>query len=497
MKLPISSSIVRSFLVFITILSSTACSNERSKPVEQKVIETPVLKLDIDQIKERGYITAIIDNSSTGLFLYKGKTMGYEYELLQLYAQEIGVNLRMNITADLEEGFRKLEAGEGDILAYNLTVTKERKKRIAFTDYHNLVKSVLIQRKPNNWRDMKLHEIEKTMIRNPVELIDKQVHVRHHSSFVERLENLSEEIGGDILIIHGDPSIETEGLIRKVAEGKIDFTVAEEDVALVNSTYYANLDIKTAVSFPQQIAWGVRKNGPDLLSSLNDWIAKMKKTADYYVIYDKYFKSTKSALRRAKSDYFSISSDELSPYDRIIKKYAIEIGWDWRLLAAQIFKESKFDKNAKSWAGAVGLMQLLPVTASEYGVEDLTNPEDNLLAGTEHLKWLQNYWEDKVDDPVERQKFILASYNVGHGHVMDAIRLTKKYDGNPQVWSEEVEAFLLKKSNSNYFNDEVVQYGYCRGLEPVTYVKVIYETYENYKVLVPNDSTAKSSGPES
>ncbi|MEP1892209.1 MAG: transporter substrate-binding domain-containing protein, partial [Cyclobacteriaceae bacterium] len=461
-------------LLFCVVLLSCSQNDKASKPVEEP---DAVVDFDLDKIKERGYIVAIMDNSSTGLFLYKGHTMGYEYELLQLYAKEIGVDLRMNITTSLQEGFEKLNAGEGDILAYNLTVTKERKKRIAFTEYHNLVRSVLVQSKPENWRDMKLHEIENTMLRNQVDLIGKTVHVRAGSSYVERLKNLSEEIGGDINIIEDDPDVETEGLIRKVAEGKMAYTVADEDVALVNATYYSNLDIKTPVSFPQQVAWGVRKNAPDLLSSLNEWILIMKKTADYYVIYDKYFKSTKSSLRRTKSDYYSLISGELSPYDDIIKKYSGELGWDWRLLAAQIFKESKFNPNAKSWAGAVGLMQLLPVTAKEYGITDLTNPADNIYAGTQHVKWLQDYWADKVADSVERRKFILASYNVGHGHVMDAVRLTNKYGKDSQIWDDNVEEFLLKKSTSKFFDDEVVQYGYCRGIEPVTYVKKIYSIY--------------------
>lgn len=482
------------FLIFSISLLSCSQSDKASAPVEKP---ESVVDFDLDKIKERGYIVAIMDNSSTGLFLYKGHTMGYEYELLQLYAKEIGVDLRMNITTSLQEGFEKLNAGEGDILAYNLTVTKERKKRIAFTEYHNLVRSVLVQSKPDNWRDLKLHEIENSMLRNQVDLIGKTVHVRAGSSYVERLENLSEEIGGDINIIEDDPDVETEGLIRKVAEGEIQYTVADEDVALVNATYYSNLDIKTPVSFPQQVAWGVRKNALDLLSSLNEWILGMKKTADYYVIYDKYFKSTKSSLRRTKSEYYSMTSGELSPYDDIIKKYAHELGWDWRLLAAQIFKESKFNPNAKSWAGAVGLMQLLPVTAKEYGVEDLSNPADNIYAGTQHVKWLQEYWEDKVADSVERRKFILASYNVGHGHVMDAVRLTDKYGKDSQVWDDNVEEFLLKKSTSKFFDDEVVQYGYCRGIEPVTYVKKIYSIYENYKILMPDESLDENAQTES
>lgn len=440
--------------------------------------------LDLNKIRKRGYITAIMDNSSTGLFIYRGRTMGYEYELAKQFAESQGLELRINVTTSLEEAFDKLNAGKGDILAYNLTVTKERKKRIAFTHYHNLVRQVLVQRKPENWRSMKHHEIEQALIRNPVDLIGKHVSVRHHSSYFGRLQNLSNEIGGDIFVKQEDPALETEAIIKKVAEGSIDLTVAEEDIALVNATYYPNLDVQTPVSFPTQIAWGVRKNADSLLRSLNNWILEMRKTSDYYVIYNKYFKSRKASLERTRSEYYSLVGGKISPFDSLIKSAAIELQWDWRLLAAQIYQESRFDPQAESWAGAVGLMQLLPVTAEEYSIYNLLEPEMNIQAGVLHIKWLSEYFADKIEDPDERRKFILAAYNTGHGHVMDAMKLTRKFGGDHQRW-EDVSVYLLKKSIPAFFNDPVVEYGYCRGIEPVDYVSSILATYKNYTVLYP------------
>jgi len=414
--------------------------------------------------------------------------MGYEYELLKMFCEEHDLQLRIDITQNLNEAFNKLNTGQGDILAYNLTVTKERKKRIAFTHYHNLQKQVLIQRKPQNWRQMKLHEIEATLIRNPVNLIGKEVVVRPHSAYYDRMVNLSDEIGGDILITPGESNVETEQLIRQVADGAIDYTVAEENVALVNATYYPILDIKTPVSFSTQIAWGIRKNAEVLQSELNNWILRMRKTTDYYVVYDKYFRSSKSALRRSRSKYFTVSGEgAISPYDTILQRMAKELDWDWRLLAAQIFRESKFDANAQSWAGAIGLMQVMPRTGREYNVDDLKDPNQNLHAGISHLKWLQGQWSKKIDDPNERLKFVLASYNVGLGHLQDAVRLTRKYGGQTDKW-EDVRKYLLKKSSARYFNDPVVEYGYCRGIEPVEYVDEIQDIYQNYREILKDES---------
>ncbi|MBV6646649.1 MAG: transporter substrate-binding domain-containing protein [Cyclobacteriaceae bacterium] len=470
-----------------TFTFSCRKSNLGSKQGDPKtLIPEVVVEFDYEHIKERGYLTALIDNSSTGLFLYRGKTMGYEYDLLKMFADSMGLDLRLDVTTSIEEAFQKLNKGEGDILAYNLTVTKERKKRIAFTHYHNIVRQVLIQRKPENWRQLKYHEIEKALLRNPVDLIGKEVHVRHHSAYLTRLRNLSDEIGGDILIIEDFPNVETETIIQKVAKGEIDYTVAEEDIALVNSTYYPILDIKTAVSFPQQIAWGVRRNSDSLLTALNGWIEHMRKTSEYYTVYNKYFRSSKASLARSRSRFSSLRGTEISPFDSLIKIGASELSWDWRLLAAQIYKESKFKPKAVSWAGAIGLMQVLPMTAAEHNVKNLKNPAQNIHAGVEHLKWLLKMWEPEIEDATERIKFVLASYNVGHGHVFDAIRLADKYGADPRYW-ENVAPYLIKKSEVEYFNDEVVVFGYCRGLEPVRYVKVILETFENYKTLFPED----------
>jgi membrane-bound lytic murein transglycosylase F len=103
------------------------------------------------------------------------------------------------------------------------------------------------------------------------------------------------------------------------------------------------------------------------------------------------------------------------------------------------------------------------------------------------MKWLENYWEDKVADEGERIKFVFGSYNVGQGHVMDAIRLTKKFGKNPEKW-DDVAFYLIQKSKSKFYNDPVVYFGYCRGTEPVNYVDDIFIRYEQYKMVLGAES---------
>ena len=362
------------FLIPLSAMLIFSCQEDSpitEPPQTQSSNEVDPVQFDWDRIKERGVLRAIIDNSSTSYFIYKGRPMGYEYDLLTRFAQSQGFKLELVISPDLQAVFDMLNDGTGDVIAYNLTVTKERSQRLAFATNHSLVRQVLVQRKPENWRDLKIHEIENHLIRNPIELIGKNVVVRRKSAFVPRLQSLSEEIGGEIIIYEDQASVRSEALIRKVAEGNIDYTIADENVALVNATYYPILDVQTPVSFSQRIAWAVRKNAPQLLEEINTWIGQMKKTPDYNVIYNKYYRSPKNYLARVSSGFVAVEGGHLSGYDDLIRQAADTLGWDWRLLAALVFRESKFDPKAKSWVGATGLMQLMPKTGKAYGVQPL------------------------------------------------------------------------------------------------------------------------------
>lgn len=485
--------VILSFLMGCRNNNTTGSNLAEIKEKKQEPVD-----LDFDKIKERGTLVAVVDNSSTGYFIYRGQPMGYEYDLLHRLAEDLNLELKIKLTADLEEAFDMLNSGEADIMAYHLTVTKERAQRVAFTQAHTEVRQMLIQRKPENWRALKVHELEESLIRNPLELGGKEIYSRKGSSYSERLLNLSEEIGEDIVVLEQTGQTDTETLIRRVAQGEIDYTVADEDVALINATYYPSIDAQTAISFPQKIAWAVRKNAPELLHTVDNWLSEIKSSPDFNVIYNRYFKYKKSQRLRAHSIYSSVDGVSISPYDELIKEGAADLDVDWMLLASLIYQESKFDPDAKSWAGAHGLMQLTDVTIEEYGVEDPFDPEENITAGVAHLKWLDQYWADKVPDDEERLKFVLASYNVGQGHVMDAVRLAKKYDRDEQLWDDNVAYFILQKMKSNFYNDPVVQYGYCRGTEPINYVNEILNRHDQYITafenrFVKSDSTLVTS----
>ena len=442
------------------------------------------VNFDLEDVKRRGSLVAIVDNSSTGYFIYKGQPMGYDFDLLNLFAKHLGVRLEIELTPSIDAAFNMLNQGKGDIVAYSLTITKERKKLASFTNSHYTTRQVLVQRKPQGWRKLTRDKLERALIRNQVDLIGKEVHVRKSSSYIDRLHNLSDEIGGDIMVLERADSMETERLIKKVASGEIDYTIADESVALVNAAYYPNIDVRTPVSFPQQIGWAVRKNADQLLKELNDWLKATKKGPTHNVIYNKYFKSPRASVLRAKSDFSSMAGRSISLYDDILQAAADSIGWDWLLLASQVYQESRFDPKAKSWAGAVGLMQLVPETGRRFGAKVMTDPSQSIWAGVKFIHHLDTLWAKTIKDGGERIKFVLASYNVGLGHVVDARDLARKYGKDPTLWNDNVEYYLLKKSNKEYINDPVVKFGYCRGEEPVNYVHEILNRYSQYRQLL-------------
>ncbi|NJM16045.1 MAG: transglycosylase SLT domain-containing protein [Bacteroidales bacterium] len=189
----------------------------------------------------------------------------------------------------------------------------------------------------------------------------------------------------------------------------------------------------------------------------------------------------KSMANRRASEYFVIEKGRMSAYDEQIKRYSRDLGWDWRLLASLIYQESRFQPDVKSWMGAYGLMQLMPQTADRFGVDSTSTPEEQIVAGVKFLRWIDRRLRDVIIDEDERIKFILAAYNVGYGHVLDAMRLAEKYGKDPTQWDKNVDYYVLNKSNPEYFNDPIVKHGYCRGDEPYNYVYDILERFNHYK----------------
>jgi membrane-bound lytic murein transglycosylase F len=438
---------------------------------------------DLDKIRERGKLLAVTDINSTNYFIYKGEPMGFHYELLRSFSDYLGLEIEIIASNDIPGSFDLLNSGQADLLAYSLTVNAPRKKGIRFSESIGTTRQVLVQRKPGTWRRMTMDEIDRSLVRKHLDLIGRTVYVQRGSSSVETLKNLEKEIGDAFNIV--EVPYESEELISFVEKGEIDYTVCDENIAIVNSAYYPLIDIKTAISVSQNLAWGMRREGSDQLAEAADkWISSFKQTGEYALLYAKYFKNGRSGFM-VRSDYFTLSTGKVSRWDDLIRAYSDSINWDWRLLASLVCQESRFQDDAVSHTGAYGLMQILPSTGENLGIDIKSSPRNNMKAGTKYINLLESLFLERIPDENERLRFILAAYNAGPGHVLDAMALARKNGMDPEKWDGNVAVWMLKKSEPQYYNDSVVKNGYFRGTESVAFVSDILDRYHHYKNIIP------------
>lgn len=460
-------------------LSCNHQGEPRFRDLEQLRPENRVTNMEM--IREYGALKVVTEYNSISYFLYRGQPLGFQYEMLQDLANHLDLALEVSVSNDLEMNFNDLSEGKVDLIAMNLTVTSKRKEEVAFTEPFLQTRQVLVQRKPEQWEKMNWKQVEAALIRNQLDLAGKEVYVQAASVYANRLGSLSNEIGGGIQI--REENMESEQLIQRVALGEIDYAVCDENVGLVNATYFPQLDVGTAISFPQNVAWAVHPRSDSLRKVIDEWISSYCQTDKYAILYNKYF-NNRHSYRNIHSEYYTLGSGKISEFDDAIRKESERIGWDWRLMASVIYQESRFNPEAVSWAGAFGLMQMMPVTAKSYGITVESSPEEQIRAGASFLKWLDERFEDVIPDQAERINFVLASYNIGLGHIQDARRLAEKYDADPNVWFGSVDQWLLKKSEPEYYSDQVVRHGFARGIETYNFVKDIIYRYEHYKNIV-------------
>ena len=418
---------------------------------------------DLPEIKERRTLRVLTRNAAATYFLWRGELMGFEYELARAFAEHLGLRLEMIVPPDGQDLLAWLREGRGDIVAAVLTPTEERRRTgVEFSRPYNFVYQVVVS------RDYETH------LRRADDLAGRTFHVRRSSSYWSALEKL--RLDGVPLELEAAPEeLETEEIIAKVATGEYDLTLADSNVLDIELTWRDDVRAAFAIGETVPQAWAVRESNPELKAAIDAFVRKEYRGLFYNVIYDKYFENSVK-IRRHVTHRFARTGD-LSPYDRTVRKYAAQYGFDWRLIVAQMYQESRFDPQARSFAGAEGLMQILPCTAEELGITDIYDPEAAIHAGIKYLNWVRDRFEPELSVQ-DRMWFTLAGYNAGAGHVRDARRLAARQGLSPNQWFGNVERAMLLLSRSQYA--QAAQHGYCRCAEPVEYVREIRERYNAY-----------------
>lgn len=414
-------------------------------------------------------------NSPTTYFDYRGTPMGYDYDMMAKFAESEKIPFEVVVGGTVSEMIQWLDSGKIDILASPVPMTAEFQDRALLCGPKMVSSQVLVQLK------------DKDMVKDVTDLVGRTVEVQDDSKYLYRMRNLNEELGGGIEIrtLNRD-TVSDDDLLEMVSRGEIPMTVVDSDVAEAATSYYPGLDTSVKVSLEQYSRWAVSSRSEGLAGMLDAWFADEKN--DMSEIYSKYYRLSKNTFM--EDDFETIDVDHikfagrgLSPYDGIFKSVAQRTGLDWRLIAAIAYVESHFNPDVKSWAGALGIMQVMPRTARSYGFspEDMMNPSMCVEVAARTLLSLNDMMAKRVHDPGERLNFILASYNAGAGHVLDAMALAEKYGFDPTVWNGNVEEGVMMKTKPAYYTDPVVKNGYFRGRETLSFVKKVQAVYARFR----------------
>ncbi len=400
-------------------------------------------------------VAFVSENSVYGIAHYNSK---YDQTLLRDFAQSQQTPIKTINLATQYEAKRMLAHDSVHIVAHPFVATRAMEKSFEHHPTHAEQKMVLIQSMGAN------------AITNISELRNDTIHVVSQSAAL-RAATLSQEIDGGLHIAMHESVSEFDSLIVQIACGKHKYAIAHECAAQMYKRKFPTLDIRTAVSFEQRIGWLSSKQNAQLNDSLEVWRKNFsRKRINYF--------QKKHLVFHPQINH---SNDSISPYDAFFKEYAPEIGWNWRLLAAMAYNESRFGNTSTSHKGAMGVMQIMPRTGAIYGLDSVSalDPEQNIAASVQHIRHLQMVFRN-IKDPTEQSYFVLAAYNGGASHVLDAMALAHKYGKNPHQWFGSVEYYLLRKSESDIHTDDAVTAGKFGSNEPSNYVRKILRTYERY-----------------
>ena len=412
----------------------------------------------------------------TSYFLYRGEEMGIEYENIKRFADENNLPVKVKAVNNINELITELKEGESQIAAYPVP---------HITEYNSDI--IYCGQKATNWQVL-VQKNSDSIIKDVTELIGKPVYVEKDSKYHYRLENLNEDLGGGINIIPiSDDTISSEDFLALVDKGKMEYAVVDSDIAELHKADYPKLDTSLKLSLEQTSSWAVAPHLDTLAMEIDRWGKNYNNSSFVKEIFKRYYERGKNELYDIDLTYikekFTKNETALSKYKPLFKKYSEESVFDWEFLAAIAFCESGFEPDAVSRFGATGLMQVMPSSAAAVGVEpeSLTNPESNIKAAAKIIERIDRSLRDKVDDPEERLKFVLASYNSGLGHIYDSMSIAEKNGLDPKKWWGNTGVAILMKSRPEYFNDPIVKHGYFRGRETADFVDKVMSIYQILK----------------
>lgn len=405
-------------------------------------------------------IVFVTHNGPTTYYLNsEGKPTGIEYELAQLFVKQYypDYEIRFTLVNSISDVIPTLLKNKAHIAAANLTVTHLREHLVLFSPPYQETQQQLIFNSEINQKPKKLTDLH-----------DKKIAVPEGTSYAERLTELQEEYPA--LHWHAVKHTNTESLLEEVADGVLDFTVADSYIAALMQNYYPNLDVALPVGPADKIAWAMSKKAdPKLVHNVNEFFKKIKKDGALRNLLDRYYGHNERLNTLDITTFMKRINTLLPKYVHLFKQAQDLTGLDWRLLAAVSYRESHWDTYNTSPTNVRGLMMLTEETADRMGVTDRLDPKQSIPAGAKYILKLKDTIPERIPEP-DRTYMALAAYNIGYAHVEDARVLAKRLGLNPDSWADIKKTLVLLK-NPEYYS--TLKYGYASGGAPVIFVESV------------------------
>lgn len=437
---------MRSLLVIIVALLASTCT------------QAPSL---LQQIKATGELRVVTRNSATTFYTGPdGEPTGLEYDLAKRFADFLGVELKMYAPGSFNEVLPAVAKGKAAFAAAGLSITPDRREKFRFTPPYDHVIPQLVYRAGDERPS------------DPTELGGELV-VIAGSSHAELLQQLKTKYPA--LDWRVDKDAGSVDLLVQVAQGEIDYTIADSNEVAIQQRYYPELRVAFDLPATDALAWAfLRSDDDSVYQAAVAFMERLRSRDKLAQLRDRYYGHTDQLNYVGTRIFTGHIASRLPTYRPLFKKAANQFNVDWRLLAAIGYQESHWNPQAVSPTGVRGMMMLTKVTAHALGVENRINPKQSIFGGAEYIAWLHSRIPEDIPEP-DRTWMALAAYNVGFSHLEDARVITEIRGGDPDRWVDVRESLPLLSQRKWYSR---TSHGYARGMEPVIYVENIRSYYD-------------------
>ncbi|MFT5233367.1 MAG: membrane-bound lytic murein transglycosylase F [Candidatus Krumholzibacteriia bacterium] len=440
-------------------------------------IAHPLIARDFEQLKSSGVLRVISNYNSSTYFVHKGGQAGFDFELIDRFAQKHGLHVEVVVPEHNEDPISMLNSGQGDVICRGQASQPGIEKWVMATRPTNFVQKLVVL------------PIDSPREPDIASLAGLTLTVAAEDDFRTELLELKAKNRWQIFVSAGRPGADPEELLTQLANHELEAVVVDDIVAKTAMMNLDNLKLGTTLGERKATAWYVRQNSPVLQAELNKYLrqhfwvgndGRSRRSQTYGIIYDRYFENPTSVRDFREVALRPDKSGAISVFDDLIRHHAEAAGFDWRLIAAQTYQESRFNPHARSRADARGLMQILPQFAGAQR-DSLYYPDANMRAG---IRLLTTIWSTYAYlDSLDRTRFTLAEYHAGAGHIADARRLAMEMGRDPNQWQGALTVSLPRLMQRKHF--ETTRYGYYGGEKTVKYVEDILNRYRVYQYLVP------------